>query len=51
MALLAKDITTVLTQRSNTPNNTNPTIKKSQTIGYARLIIMPPSKKFAPQPF
>jgi hypothetical protein len=38
------------TQQSNTPNNTNPTIKQSQTIGYARLNIMPPTNNFVPQP-
>jgi hypothetical protein len=51
IVLLAKDIPTITTQQSNTLNDTNPTIKQSQTTGYARLNIMPPTKNFAPQPF
>jgi hypothetical protein len=37
IVLLAKDIATIITQQSNTPNNTNPTIKQSLTTGCASL--------------
>jgi hypothetical protein len=41
---------TKITQQSNNPNK-NPTIKQFQTIGCARLKIMPPTNNFEPQPF
>jgi hypothetical protein len=42
IVLLAKDMPTI---------NNNPTIKQSQTIGCARLNIIPPTNNFEPQPF
>jgi hypothetical protein len=51
IVLLAKGNSTIITQQSNTPNNTNPTIKQSQTIGCARLNVMPPTNNIAPEPF
>jgi hypothetical protein len=41
---LKPNINKIITQQSNTTNNTNPiTIKESQPIGCARLNIMPPT--------
>jgi hypothetical protein len=41
IVLLAKDIPTIITQQANTANS------QSQTIGCARLNIMPPTNNFA----
>jgi hypothetical protein len=50
IVLLAKDIPTI-TQQSNTPYNTKPTIKHSPLIVCAMLNIMPPTSKVMTPPF